>query len=146
MTALRPALLAVLLLAGCDRYPVDTEGTLERVSGGTMRIGVLPAGHQEPALRAFVARLAERVDAKPEISAGAAEPLLLKLESGDLDLVVGPFDRKTPWMRRVTFSKPIAHTVRADATEEIKAATRNGEHAWAMEVDRTVARLPGAPR
>jgi hypothetical protein len=35
--------------------------------------------------------------------------------------------------------------VRADAVEELKAATRNGEHAWAIEVDRTVAAMPGVP-
>jgi hypothetical protein len=146
MKSLCCALFALLLLpGGCDRYPRDTEATLDRVRGGTIRVATVEGERPNPRMSEFLARLAARTGSRPQLASGAAEPLLLELERGDLDLVVGTFDRKSPWAHRVTFSRPIARVVRADAVEELKAATRNGEHAWAIEVDRTVAAMAGVP-
>lgn len=126
----------LLTLGGCANYPRDTEGTLERVRGGAMRVGVV-AGEADPAYAALAGALARRTGARVERREGAAEPLLQELEKGRIDLVVGAFDRKTPWEARVTFSKPVTTW----GEHEVKAATRNGEHAWAMEVDRAVGAL-----
>jgi hypothetical protein len=73
---------------------------------------------------------------KARFESGAAERLLAKLEQGELDLVLGDFDRKSPWDKRVTFSQPVAGK---GEDVEARAATRNGEHRWAMTVDRTIA-------
>jgi ABC-type amino acid transport substrate-binding protein len=35
--------MAVLLLGGCDEFPRDPEGTLDRVRGGVMRVGISEA-------------------------------------------------------------------------------------------------------
>lgn len=126
----------LLTLSGCADYPRDTEGTLERVRGRAMRLGVV-AGDADPAYAALAGELARRTGARVDRRVGAAEPLLQELEKGRVDLVVGTYDRSTPWDARVTFSKPVSRW----GEREVKAATMNGEHAWAMEVDRAVAAL-----
>ena len=132
--------LLPLLLAGCGDYPRDTAGTLDRVRGDSLRIGrASVSGH--PAADRLVRELGRRTGGNPAIMVGEVEALLMQLEHGELDLVVGAFDKKTPWTKRVTFSKPLASAARGDGTEEIKAASRNGEHAWAMEIDRAVATI-----
>lgn len=134
--------LPLLMLCACGDYPRDTEGTLERVRGGAMRVGLV-AGAPEPRAAALVRKLAERTGARPKVREDAAEPLLLDLEHGRLDLVVGRFDAKTPWDARVTFGKPVEMSGAKDDRREVKAAVRNGEHAWSMEVDRAVKMVAG---
>lgn len=139
MIARLTASFLILSAAGCGELPRDTAGTSERVRAGTMRVGEV-GGAEHSRLEALLARLAEQTGPQVSIASGAAEPLLMRLEAGELDLIVGEFDQKTPWSKRVTFSKPLASTKGRHGTEEVKAATRNGEHRWAMEVDRAVAR------
>lgn len=105
-----------------------------------MRVGEV-SGAEHPRLEALLGRLAEQTGSQVSVTSGPAESLLMRLEAGELDLVVGEFDRKTPWSKRVTFSKLVASVDGPHGTEEVKAATRNGEHRWSMEVDRVVARL-----
>ena len=71
-------------------------------------------------------RLSRATGARPALEAGAAEPLLTRLEEGGLDLVVGEFAEKSPWSTRVTFTDPIA----VEGPVMLAAAARNGENAW----------------
>lgn len=139
MNRLLVACLCALLL-GCSSYPRDVDSTAERVTGGTLRVGMIEgapaaAGRE----RQLIAALARELHSRPVLEAGSAEPLLLRLEEGELDLVVGTFAAATPWSTRVTFSKPLLPA--PDAKHESKAAVRLGEHRWSMVVDRAVARL-----
>ena len=135
------ALLALVLTGACADYPKDTTGTSDRVRGGLLRVGFVEGSASDPRLRRFVTQVADRTDGRLLATAGAAEPLLLRLEKGELDLVVGAFDAKSPWTRRVTFSRPIFAREVPGGRVEGKAAVRNGEHAWAMIIDRSVGSL-----
>lgn len=134
MTIGRAVLLAFLPLAACDDYPRDTEGTVRRYAAGALRAGVVADPEATAEERRIVRRLLAEVG-RDRVVEGAGEPLLLRLERGELDLVVGRFDKGTPWSARVHFSEP----VRTRGEVELKMATRNGEHAWAMMVERAAA-------
>lgn len=132
--------LALLFVAGCGELPRDTAGTSERVRGGVVRVGQV-AGDGDPRLAGLLTALARRMEVRPRVYRSQAEPLLMRLETGELDLVVSAFDRSTPWSKRVTFSKPLVAAEGPHGTEEVKAAVRNGEHRWSMEVDRVAAEV-----
>lgn len=109
--ASRPLSFAVIaLLVACDRYPRDPAGTLERVNGGTLRVGVIerppwtirtsgePEGAEPELVRGFAADVhAKHVAWVP----GAAEDLLGALERRDLDLVIGGLAADDPWTKRI---------------------------------------------
>ena len=99
--------VCVVLLSGCGRsVPSDPEGTLDWVSGGTLRVGVSPdpplvvAQAQEPsgALIDLASGFADSVGAETQWTVGSEETLVGLLEDGDLDLVVGGFTDQTPWV------------------------------------------------
>lgn len=92
----------VAFLVGCE-FPTDPEGTLERVRGGVLRVGITPA---EPFVRLnhagdpkdveveLVQRFAETLDARVEwvtgsVAVEANSPEAAKLEQ-DTDAVVVP--------------------------------------------------------
>jgi len=95
--------------------PRDPEGTLDRVRGGTMRVGVferrpwttLPtkggAGGLEGAL---VAELARELGAKIEWVRATESQLLEALKMRELDLVIGGLTADSPWAQHVAFTKP----------------------------------------
>lgn len=112
---LRSSLLLVLpllALAACDSFPRDVEGTLERVSGGTMRVGVVENppwtvradtewGGVEPRLvRAFARELGAEVEWVP----GTEQEVLEGVERRQLDLAVGGLTRRSPWRKGLAFS------------------------------------------
>ena len=138
-----PSILALALLCGCTRFPADTEGTLERVTNGELRVALVHAGDGAPELLSFARRLSERTSSHIQLITGSTEPMLMKLEAGELDLVLGQFDRSSPWRQRITFSQPISVNRSKSVGHELKAAIRNGEHAWAMEVDRAALAFAG---
>jgi polar amino acid transport system substrate-binding protein len=107
---MRASLLAsIALLAGGCGMPRDPEGTLARVRGGTLRVGVSvrapwarlengrPAG-VEPAL---VGELAQELGATTEWTVGSESELLTALERHELDAVAGGLTEDTPWKNRV---------------------------------------------
>jgi polar amino acid transport system substrate-binding protein len=106
------------MLSGCD-IPRDPEGTLQRVRGGTMRVGVTEADPfvvltgDEPSAGveiALVERFADDIDADIEWTVGSAEELLAALEVRQLDLVVGGLTSTNPWSAQVTFTHPYLTT------------------------------------
>ena len=70
------------------------------------------------------------------------EALLLRLEAGDLDIVVGGrFAEDTPWKTRVTLGPPLASETAAANTLNDHAVTRNGENAWIVLVQREARKV-----
>jgi polar amino acid transport system substrate-binding protein len=99
--------------AACG-WPRDPEGTLARVSGGVLRVGVssnppwvidggATALGVEPEL---VRGLAAGLGAQPQWSWGSPETQLRALESFELDLVIGGLHDDTPWRDRVALTRP----------------------------------------
>lgn len=97
-------------LAGCGiSVPTDPDGTLQSVSGGDLRVGIsadqgladvsgdAPTGP----LVELVEDFGESLDAEVEWTIGSEETLVVMVEEGDLDLVVGGFTEQTPWVDRV---------------------------------------------
>lgn len=111
-------LLTTVTLIGCD-IPRDPEGTLQRVRGGTMRVGVTeadpfvvlegdePAGGVEVRL---VERFASEIDADVEWVTGSADEILGALEVRQLDIAIGGITSTDPWSSNVTFTHPYLTT------------------------------------
>lgn len=140
-----PLLLALSALGACGDFPRDQSSTLERLrQEKVVRVGIIasaaPSAHV-PRLRALVERSAAAAGARPLVLEEAAEPLLLMLEAGEVDLVVGEFDRSSPWYSRVHLLPPLAHEQRGESKVEATAAARNGENAWIMLLEREAKAL-----
>lgn len=104
------ALLAATLVAtGCGaQIPADPDGTLDRVTGGELRVGAaverglveVDGGEPSGPLVDLVEDFADSVDAEPEWTIASEETLVTELEEGRLDLAVGGFTDQSPWIDR----------------------------------------------
>jgi polar amino acid transport system substrate-binding protein len=119
---LRPAaagvvwlLIAPFVAVGCGEVPRDPNGTLHRVRGGTMRVGVVehrpwttvtPRGAAAGLEGALAAELARELGAKIEWVRATEPELFEALELRELDLVIGGLTDASPWKQHVAFTKP----------------------------------------
>jgi len=135
----RLAFCAALMLAGCDRLPMDPDGTLDRVRAERrFRVGLIATGGSPADRRpeaAFLARIARATGARPAVKQGASEPLLLDLEDGGLDLVIGPLSSESPWVQRVALLEPLG-AVPGPHEVQVTPIARNGENRWIMLLER----------
>ena len=94
------------------------EGTLDRVEGGTMRVGVsdnepwvnLDGSEPTGVEPEIVRRFAERLDAEVHWVQGDSEELVEALEGGQLDVVVAGFTRTSQYKRKVALTRPYVDT------------------------------------
>ena len=131
-------LAPLLLLAGCSALPRDPDGTLARVERShRFRVGLIAAPDQplDQRASAYVARVAQATGARPLVKRGASEPLLLDLEAGGLDLVVGPVAKDSPWRPEVAILLPLAER-HGDQALQLTPIARNGENRWIMLLER----------
>jgi len=139
----------MLCLAGCGNLPKDPEGTLDRIRREhVIRVGRVQGGSTTDAAdwRQVLTRLEASTEAKPILQSGMLEPLLLDLEAGKLDAVVGGrFDEKTPWKARVSFGPPIRTIETSTGKTASYIVVRNGENAWIMMVQRETKAAGGRP-
>ena len=98
------AVLLLLLMCSCGlQVPADPEGTLDRISDGTLRVGVShnppwtavqtgqdPAGREADLVRQFAADHGATI----EWTAAGEESRMGRLERGELDLVIGGLERR----------------------------------------------------
>jgi polar amino acid transport system substrate-binding protein len=95
--------------AGCGRLPKDPEGTLDRVQGGAIRVGLVEAppwvvrteGEPAGAEVELIRRLAADLGATPQWVWGGEQAHLEALERFELDVVAGGLTDDTPWDKRV---------------------------------------------
>jgi polar amino acid transport system substrate-binding protein len=111
--------LAVAGLLGACRIPEDPDGTLDRVEGGIMRVGVtesdpwvtldggVPTGGVEVAL---VRSFARDLHARIEWVDGSEEELIAALKEGSLDLVIGGLTSKSRWKQDAALTRPYVRT------------------------------------
>jgi len=154
LQALGATAVAMLVLTGCGvQVPADPEGTLERVEGGVMRVGVTenapwvelgadgePSG-TEPAL---VAEFAERHGAEIEWTAGSEAVLAKALEAGELDLVIGGFLDDTPWSEFGAATRPYAETPSPEGPESHVMLAPMGENAFLVALESFLDEEAGA--
>jgi len=100
------------LLSSCQ-FPRDPDGTLDRATGGTIRVGVgqrmpwagwegdRPVGVEVE----LVSGLADRLHARIEWSRGSDEELLEALQKRALDLVAAGLDDRSAWKTKVSFTR-----------------------------------------
>lgn len=150
------ALTAVLApLAGCglapEHFPADPQGTLSRVEGGFLRVGVapnppwteLPDGAEADPLRPsgvevdLLEGFARTVDAEVVWEAGSEERLVGDLEAGKLDVVVGGLTARTPWVSHAAVTRPYASVPGETGEEELHVMlTPMGENALLVALER----------
>lgn len=130
MTITRRAALTGLLggaalgLAACTSsgYPADPDRTLDRVTGGTLRAGVVhhpphvdasgaePAGPEPDLIRSFAAAH----DAEIAWTVSGEEALMTALEKGDVDLVAGGLTSDSPWTTHASLTRDYAEAAGPD--------------------------------
>ena len=137
----RPSLcFALLMAASCADFPRDPEGTLDRVRGErSYRVGLvapLQPDRPEPKVGALLERVSRAAGARPRLESGDAEPLLIRLKEGELDLVIGRFEAKSPWKRLVSFGPALRVEEHGKAKIHLIPAMRNGENAWISLIER----------
>lgn len=145
MNRLLVTMALAALAPGCSDLPMDPEGTLERIARERLlRVGVVASGPAATAAdrqQALIARIAAATGSRPSLLTGSAEPLLMRLEQGELDLVVGEFHATSPWMLHVHILPPIAASSAGEEETIVAAAARNGENRWIMLLDREARAL-----
>jgi polar amino acid transport system substrate-binding protein len=128
---LRLLLVVTVLLCGCD-FPADPEGTLDRVRGGVIRVGVTPAdpwvklsgGGDPTGVEAeLITRFADTLDARVEWVEGSESDLMEALHGRQLDVVIAGLTRQSEWNRSAALTRPYLTTqVVIAAPDERRAA------------------------
>ncbi|MBV9928905.1 MAG: transporter substrate-binding domain-containing protein [Acidobacteria bacterium] len=114
LSCLVAALALCALTQACVNLPRDPEGTLARVEGGRLRVGLVehppwvvrtegePSGAEVELVRRFAAELRSR----PEWHWGGEQRHMEALERFELDLVVGGVTDQTLWWKYVGLTGP----------------------------------------
>jgi polar amino acid transport system substrate-binding protein len=121
------AAIACLLTAGCQ-FPRDPEGTLERSTGGTLRVGVaenppwVRLGGREPGgvEPELIRRFAATIDAEVAWHRGSETELIEALRGFQLDVVIAGLTTTSVWQKEVAITSPYLDT-------EIQFAVPPGE-------------------
>ena len=133
------AVFLALAVGACD-LPRDPEGTLERVQGSSMRVGITDSppwtvvtdGEPQGVEPALLEELARDLDAEIEWVDGSESEILEEIEEGHLDVAIGGFTADNPWSKKVTFIQPY-FTLGED---QHVMAVPHGENAWIVRVER----------
>jgi ABC-type amino acid transport substrate-binding protein len=143
--AIRVLVVAVAtLLAGCGlTIPSDPDGTLDRVRGGELRVGVsvnppwTGAGAGRSGTEVDLVReFAERVDAEIAWTEGGEEALAGAMERGELDLIIGGLTAESPWADKVALTAPYTSwTDDQGKTHDQVMAVPMGENAFLFELE-----------
>ena len=117
VVALSVVIAGGVALSACQ-FPRDPDGTLDRASGGTIRVGVgqrmpwagwdgdRPVGAEVD----LVTAMARRLHARLEWARGSDEELLQALEKRALDVVAAGLEAKSPWGSTVSFTRSFLTT------------------------------------
>ena len=138
-------LVLVFSLTGCmTHYPADPYGTLDRVSGGVLRVGAI---HNEPYVSVkdgeptgeevrLVEEFANTLDARIEWTTASEEHLVTEMEHGQLDLLIGGMTMDTQWQNKVGLTRPYKETTNeyGETGKHVMAVAR-GENAFLLELD-----------
>lgn len=143
------ALLVIVLgLVGCSEpvFPRDPEKSLERIMEGVLRVGVSENRpwsdvHDDGSVTGtevdIIMAYAESVGASVVWVTGAESQLILSLDEGDLDVVIGGIRSDSPWSEQAALTRPHARSTGPDGKdEELVFALRLGENALLTSLER----------
>lgn len=133
----------MLLLTACGDLPRDPDGTLERIENSKeIRVGATTA--LPPKATRLLETIERRTHATAHVTTGALEPMLARLDEGEVDLVLAPFRADSPLTTSTTLSPSILRSGKGEKVTEWRAAVKSGENRWLVLVE-TSARAVGAP-
>ena len=139
------AALLVVASSACAAIPADPKGTLERASGGVLRVGMsehppwteLDDGARTGVEVDLIEGFAERIDAELEWQDGGEEHLIEQLHAGSLDVVIGGLTAESPWMEQAALTRPyVVVTSTSGSPEPHVMASRMGENALLVALER----------
>lgn len=134
----------IAALAGCGMtIPSDPDGTLDRVTGGELRVGVsvnppwtAPGPDRSGTEVDLVREFADRLDAKIAWTEGGEETLAGAMERGELDLIIGGLTAESPWADKVALTAPYTNwTDDRGQTRDQVMAVPMGENAFLFELE-----------
>lgn len=110
--------LVIGLLPVACGVPRDPEKTLEKVTGGVMRVGITGSdpwtaleGPEPTGVEVeLVERFAESLDARIDWVEGSEAEIFEALEVREIDLAIGGFTSQNSWAGTVTFTHPYITT------------------------------------
>ena len=127
-------------LASCGDFPKDPDSTLERIRNErAYRVGLVASpGKTDPDMKSqqLLAAIGHELQAPPKFFRGVTEGLLIALEEGHVDLVIGQFEKKSPWSTRVTFGPALSSRFRGKSELLLRPVMKNGENGWIALVER----------
>jgi polar amino acid transport system substrate-binding protein len=132
---------AAMVVATSCGLPRDADGTLERVTGGVMRVGMVvdtpwvtdSAGGAGGVEGTLVYVIADELDARIEWHHGGESRLLERLHRRELDLVIAGLTSDSPWARKVALTRPYRRDT--DGKEHV-VAVAPGENAFLVRIER----------
>lgn len=138
--------LLIFFLTACGlQLPVDPHGTLDRVRGGVMRVGVTenrpwvkvdaaeePSGIEPTLISGF----ADQLDSDIEWTTGSEAVLLEELDQGELDIVVGGFLDDTPWIEKGAITVPYREQRTSSSREKHVMIVRMGENGLLLALEK----------
>lgn len=143
-------ILTVLTVgSACAPIPRDTDGSLDRITDGVLRVGVSEnppwtevfddgrvAGREVDLITGFAGEHSADVEWTP----GAESELVMAMVRGDLDVVVGGLTSDSPWEKEVALTRSYAQDVTPDGdTEQMVMATPLGENALLVALETYLA-------
>lgn len=154
LAAVLACLAVMLMTAGCQgRFPADSQDTLDRVSGGVLRVGVsenepftavAPDGSVSGSEADLVEKYAATIEADVQWIPGGESTLAASMKEGDLDLVIGGFPSDAPWTSDIAFTRPYTTTMGPDGSEvKIVMGVTPGENALQIDLERFLAEEAG---
>lgn len=109
--------LIALLLSACN-YPMDSAGTLNRVRGGEMRVGVaenppwviIDGDHVRGVEPSLIAEWAHSLNARIIWVRAAPEDLVEALHRREIDVMAAGLERTTPHRAKLAMTQPYVST------------------------------------
>lgn len=147
-TSLSALWIALMLaLTGCSSItiPSDPLDTLNEVTDGTLRVGVVdngqwvklpPNGEPQGIEPDLVRKFAANHDAEIAWNRGAEHELVMDLKHEELDMVIGGFGSDTPWTKHAGKTRPYVES-KNEHGETVKHVmlTLMGENRFLLELD-----------
>lgn len=135
------------LVACGGHYPADPEGSLNRISGGTLRVGIshqppwvdTSGGEEDPeGIEAqLIADYADSINAEVEWHEGGEEQLIGLIAEKELDVVIGGLTSQSPWSSDAALTTSYAESLGVDGnTAQQVMAIQMGENAFMTSLER----------